>query len=310
LSKPDLSRISDGEEGRIISLDKALREGVVSLEQHYNGRRDTFNPEELERAIEKAEEAHLFNFLYSDFVVTGIENVRKIGDAQKLYVSNHVSMSDFLVEAYIIWRRVIKGPEEFPRFIAGSNLFKWPFKKLWEKAGAVPIDRNNKSMQYLRGFNNFVLYLLGQGKSTLVYPDGGRNPREEEGRFRSGVFGQVIRTIESESKRDIQLVPMHIAYEHNPDLRFLDAAWWLKSRRDMSKSEFRKQFFDYAYFATDVLSYGYRFVEGIMARQNRGKCYLDFGEPISIRDVMCSNERKRKSILTEIARKGISKLKK
>lgn len=62
------------------------------------------------------------DLFFKKIVVRGEENVRRVGDKQLLYVSNHTSMADFLVQGYVF--SVKRLP--IPRIVAGENLNKGP----------------------------------------------------------------------------------------------------------------------------------------------------------------------------------------
>jgi 1-acyl-sn-glycerol-3-phosphate acyltransferase len=269
--------------------------------------RDEFDTSYFARAIKIIDRHGIPNLLFSDIKVSGLENVIK-EDGQKLYVSNHVSLSDFIVQAYIIWKQITQDYKDFPRIVAGQNLFKWPFKNLWAKSGAIPIDRGNKSVSYLRAFNNHVLELIREGKSVLVYPDGGRAPYDDSKEFKSMLFGQVLKAQRDESA-DIQIVPMHIAYDNNPDLKYLRQAWTFKEKRDKLTREKRHvsaKLYDAAYFLTDEASYIHRFVEGLLDSPTRGNCYLSFGKPYTVETHL--KHGKTKTDLARISKAEIERL--
>ncbi len=127
-------------------------------------------------------------------IVADIENL----DKNKFYVfiSNHFSHLDTPILITIL--------KDFsPRFVAKDSLFKIPiFGWAMKKAGHISINRKNKR-QALKDLNRAV-NTIKQGKSILLFPEGTRNPKEDELlEFQIGAFILAI-------KLGLEMVPVII----------------------------------------------------------------------------------------------------
>jgi 1-acyl-sn-glycerol-3-phosphate acyltransferase len=248
----------------------------------------SFNAEYFESSIKWVDEYKLPQRLFDDYQISGLENTIKIRDKQVVYISNHISMSDFLIEAYFLWKEKLP----FPRIIAGENLNYGFFRDFWKKCGAISVDRNapRTNREYWRTYDNYVSECLVSGENLLNYPEGGRNKKEDLGKFKTGTFGQIVKA--TETGKDIFILPMHISYDKNPDHLFLDAAWAFKSKRDEALKKDKKlkvKIFNSVYFGLDFASYLYR----ILIERDKGACYLSFGQSFSVNDFLQSGGNKR-----------------
>ena len=79
-----------------------------------------------------------YRLFFDELVVSGEENVRKVEVEQLLYVSNHTSMADFLVQGYVFGSYDLT----IPKIIAGENLSKGFLGRLFKRWGAVYVDRS------------------------------------------------------------------------------------------------------------------------------------------------------------------------
>jgi 1-acyl-sn-glycerol-3-phosphate acyltransferase len=114
--------------------------------------------------------------------VEGLENIRPGGNY--VFVANHVSYMDTPVVLSHV-------PEQF-LFLAKSGLFKIPFLG-WHlrRAGhvSVPLDDTRGALRTLQQ----AAGLIRDGRSTLVFPEGGRSETGELCEFRDGAAFIAIR---------------------------------------------------------------------------------------------------------------------
>ena len=107
-------------------------------------------------------------------VAEGLPHLRKALDTGRVvYVSNHKSHLDYLVELLIL--------EDFdlrpPIIAAGINLFGGALGLLHKHVtGAIPIRRGARDAAYLVTLKAFVAELL-QSHDLFFYPEGGRRPK-------------------------------------------------------------------------------------------------------------------------------------
>jgi 1-acyl-sn-glycerol-3-phosphate acyltransferase len=114
--------------------------------------------------------------------VEGLDRIRPGGNY--VFVSNHVSYMDIPVVLGTI-------PEEF-LFLAKAALFKIPFLGTHLKtAGHVSVPREDPRSA-IRTLNHTAA-LLQNGRSTLVFPEGGRTETGELQEFKDGAAFLAIR---------------------------------------------------------------------------------------------------------------------
>jgi 1-acyl-sn-glycerol-3-phosphate acyltransferase len=238
---------------------------------------------------------NLTRFFFDNIQVRGIENAAEVKDKQLVYASNHVSLADFLIQGYIIWRENL----QIPRFIGGENLNQGGFGKIWKKCGTVSIDRNMRDSAYWRVYVEEIRKILVDNEeSLLIYPEGGRSYSgkfNEEG-LKQGTLRQVTSAVNK--GKDIWIVPMKIKYDKRIEQRFLEGIGKDKAKRDKylekavideEKGRYIATGMDYllvgiynkTYFAKDVASYFCRLFD-----QNKGNAYLEFGKSFFVRDCL------------------------
>lgn len=270
------------------------------IEKYREKIRHNYSPSFYRKSAKLLHDIGLPKLLFDNICVEGVENVRKVEDKQLFYVSNHLSMADFLVQGYVFWKENLP----VPRFIAGENLFHFPFGIFWKKCGAISIDRSG-NRDYLRIFKEEIQKYLFEGESLLDYAEGGRNYSGNGIKeFKTGLFSSLIDAVERE--KDIYVVPMNIRYDKRIEEKFLTKVQENKKKRDESLRKGHKLaagFYDKIYFGLDVFSY---FVRPFDSK--KGNAYLKFGESFSAKDFVKALDEKKKFILAEKVRKDISEL--
>lgn len=122
-----------------------------------------------------------------------------------IYVSNHKSHLDYLVEPLVLDDSGVRPPVT----AAGINLFGGPLGLLHRHVtGAIPIRRNTKDPAYLVTLNAYVAELL-QRSDLLFYIEGGRSYTGElkapkTGLLRAAVQAQVPHSV---------IVPLAVSYD-------------------------------------------------------------------------------------------------
>ena len=126
-------------------------------------------------------------------------------DGRVIYVSNHKSHLDYLVEPLILDDAGIRPPVT----AAGINLFGGPLGLLHRHVtGAIPIRRNTKDPAYLVTLKAYVAELL-QRSDLLFYIEGGRS---YTGELKAPKTGLLHAAIHAEVERAV-VVPMAVAYD-------------------------------------------------------------------------------------------------
>jgi glycerol-3-phosphate O-acyltransferase len=122
-----------------------------------------------------------------------------------IYVSNHKSHLDYLVEPLVIDDAGIRPPVT----AAGINLFGGPLGLLHRHVtGAIPIRRNTKDPAYLVTLKAYVAELL-QRSDLLFYIEGGRS---YTGELKAAKTGLLHAALQADVEHAV-VVPLAVAYD-------------------------------------------------------------------------------------------------
>jgi glycerol-3-phosphate O-acyltransferase len=122
-----------------------------------------------------------------------------------IYVSNHKSHLDYLVEPLVLDDNGIRPPVT----AAGINLFGGPLGLLHRHVtGAIPIRRNTKDPAYLVTLKAYVAELL-QRSDLLFYIEGGRS---YSGELKTPKTGLLHATLQAQLDGAV-IVPLAVAYD-------------------------------------------------------------------------------------------------
>jgi glycerol-3-phosphate O-acyltransferase len=122
-----------------------------------------------------------------------------------IYISNHKSHLDYLVEPLVIDDNGIRPPV----IAAGINLFGGPLGLIHRHVtGAIPIRRNAKDPAYLVTLKAYVAELL-QRHDLLFYIEGGRS---YTGELKSPKTGLLHATMQAECP-NASILPLAVAYD-------------------------------------------------------------------------------------------------
>jgi len=183
-----------------------------------------------------------------------------------VYVSNHKSHLDYLIEPLVLDDHGIRPPV----LAAGINLFGGPLGLLHRHiTGAIPIRRNSKDPVYLATLKAYVAEALKR-RDLLYYAEGGRS---YTGEFKSPKTGLLQAALQA-GRSDLSIVPLAIAY----DLVLED--------RIMTRAAARRRSRPFAHEVAEMMraAVGYR-----------SRAFVTFGEPIPIGDL---DPDSRRSLVT------------
>ena len=122
-----------------------------------------------------------------------------------IYISNHKSHLDYLVEPLVLDDSGIRPPV----IAAGINLFGGPLGLIHRHVtGAIPIRRNTKDPAYLVTLKAYVAELLGRS-DLLFYIEGGRSYSGEMKPPKTGLLHAAMLA----ERDDVVIVPMSVAYD-------------------------------------------------------------------------------------------------
>ncbi len=179
-----------------------------------------------------------------------------------VYVSNHRSHTDYLIEPMVLEDLAIRPPV----IAAGINLFGGPLGFIHRHVtGAIPIRRNMKDPGYLITLKAYVAEILRR-HDLLFYIEGGRS---YSGDLKAPKTGLVHAALHS-GRADLLVVPCAVAY----DLVLED---FILSRQKVKRTQrpFTRELAEMVRYAV-----GYR-----------SRAFVTFGQPISVGD--CDPQARR-----------------
>jgi glycerol-3-phosphate O-acyltransferase len=137
------------------------------------------------------------------------EHVRRAQEATRagrvIYVSNHKSHLDYLVEPLVLDDNGVRPPI----IAAGINLFGGPLGLLHRHVtGAIPIRRNTKDPAYLVTLKAYVAELLGR-HDLLFYIEGGRSYSGELKPPKTGLLHAALQS----GRNDLLVLPLAVTYD-------------------------------------------------------------------------------------------------
>jgi glycerol-3-phosphate O-acyltransferase len=139
-------------------------------------------------------------------VAEGLPHLRTALDTGRVvYVSNHKSHLDYLIELLILEDYELRPPI----IAAGINLFGGALGLLHKHVtGAIPIRRGARDAAYLVTLKAYVAELL-QSHDLFFYPEGGRSYSGELKTAKTGLFNAVVMA----EVPVLHIVPVAIAYD-------------------------------------------------------------------------------------------------
>ncbi len=205
----------------------------------------------------------------------GIAHVRAATAAGRvIYVSNHKSHIDYLVEPLVLDDHGIRPPI----IAAGINLFGGPLGLLHRHVtGAIPIRRNTKDPAYLVTLKVYIGELLRQ-HDLLFYLEGGRSYTGEMKAPKTGLLHATMCATHSPR----QVVPVAVAY----DLVLEDHILPRQAPKRRSKA-----------FSREVAEM-VRYAVGYQSR-----AFVTFGEPIALEGHDPESRRDVLALAREIRRR-------
>jgi glycerol-3-phosphate O-acyltransferase len=157
-----------------------------------------------------------------------VESVREaVARGRVVYVSNHKSHLDYLVEPLVLDDNGIRPPLT----AAGINLFGGALGLLHKHVtGAVPIRRHSKDPLYLVTLRAYIAELL-KTRDLLYYAEGGRSYSGELKSPKTGLLQAAL----AADRRELSVVPMAVAYDLVLEDRILSREAIRKRKRPFSQ---------------------------------------------------------------------------
>jgi glycerol-3-phosphate O-acyltransferase len=205
-----------------------------------------------------------------------LRNVERIGEnieaamtatrsGRVVYVSNHRSHFDYLVEPLVLDDNGVRPPV----IAAGINVFGGPLGLLWRHvAGAMPIRRNSRDAVYLMTLKAYVAELLRK-QDMFFFPEGGRS---YSGELKAPKTGLLHAALQAEHPH-LLFVPAAVSYDLVVEDQVL-----ARQRVKRVQRPFSREIAEIARFAV-----GYK-----------SRAFVTFGTPIAVDGV---DPNSRRSVL-------------
>jgi len=209
------------------------------------------------RIIESAL-AHLWHKIYDGIIVQNAEMVRDLASTHEiLYVPSHRSHIDYLLLSYTLYHEGLVPPH----IAAGINMNFWPIGSLLRRGGAFFLRRSfGGNKLYTAVFNEYIFQLMDRGFPLEFFPEGGRS---RTGRLlppKTGILAMTTQSLLRGTRKPVAIVPVYVGYE-----RMIEGKSYLNELRGAKK---KTESFSQLLGIRKTL------------KQNFGKVYLNFAQPI------------------------------
>ena len=165
-----------------------------------------------------------------------------------LYISNHKSHLDYLVEPLVLDDSGIRPPV----IAAGINLFGGPLGLIHRHVtGAIPIRRNTKDPAYLVTLKAYVAELLRR-HDLLFYIEGGRSYSGELKAPKTGLLHAAMLA----ERDDLVIVPMSVAYDLVLEDRILAHQATKRSQRPFAREVAEMVRYAVGYQSRAIVTFG------------------------------------------------------
>jgi glycerol-3-phosphate O-acyltransferase len=176
-------------------------------------------------------------------------------EGRVIYISNHKSHLDYLVEPLVLDDNGIRPPV----IAAGINLFGGPLGLIHRHVtGAIPIRRNTKDPAYLVTLKAYVAEILGR-HDLLFYIEGGRSYSGELKAPKTGLLHAALTADRNAS----MVVPMAVSYDLVLEDRILAHQGIKRGSRPFGRE------------VAEMVRYAVGY---------QSRAFVTFGEPIALKD--------------------------
>ncbi len=206
----------------------------------------------------------VFQTVYEGFELDteSLERIRAAtGKNPLLFVSNHRSHMDYMLLSYVFYRHQIP----LPHVCAGANLSFWPLGPIFRKSGGFFIRRSYEGTRlYAAAIQSYLEELIRNKVNVEFFIEGTRSRTGKLLPPRMGILNALVQAYSNGAADEIVMVPTSITYES-----ILEEKSYLDEQAGASKKE--EGFWDL-----------FRLRKYL--RKKKGKVYLQFGEPISMKE--------------------------
>ncbi|MDO8462363.1 MAG: 1-acyl-sn-glycerol-3-phosphate acyltransferase [Deltaproteobacteria bacterium] len=222
----------------------------------------------------------VFNKIYEGLHVDeeGLNRIRdRVGTAPVVFIPNHRSHTDYLLLSYIFYHRKLP----MPYVCAGNNLNFWPLGSIFRRGGAFFIRRSFEGHKlYTAALKAYLKYLMKEKAFIGLFIEGTRSRTGKLLRPRMGILSYLLQNyLDGDAGSDVYLVPTSLTYE-----TVLEEKSYIREQEGASKK------------GENV---GSLFKLRKHLRTRTGKVYIQFAEPLSLKELVDEIGREDKRKLTE-----------
>lgn len=217
----------------------------------------------------------LFNKMYDKIVIKNDHDLLELAkDHELVYLPCHKSHMDYLLLNVSLYQLGLIPPHT----AAGINMNFWPFGTMARRTGTFFIRRSfSGNSLYSAVFSEFTHFLLSNSYSMCFYLEGGRSRTGKLLSPKLGMLSMVLKSAKRQTEKPILLIPVYIGYD-----RLIEARSYLSELRGKSKKkESMKQVFQ---------------SRGVL-KKKRGSAYINFGEPITLDNLISINDIPKQRVL-------------
>lgn len=192
-------------------------------------------------------------------------------------VPMHRSHIDYLLISHIFYSNNIT----FPHVCAGINLNFWPVGRIIRKCGGFFIRRRLEgNLVYKESLYAYIKTLMDQGYCMEFFIEGTRSRTGKMLKPKMGILSQVLRAYLEGKQDDIYFVPIAVNYDQLIEQKAYESerAGQEKSKEDAAELLKVRKIFNKKY----------------------GKVYVEFAEPISLREFLSRKNLSKNNSMHEI----------
>ena len=193
----------------------------------------------------------------------GLAEIRRLAADRPLVLTpSHKSHVDYMLLSWAFYEHGLIPPQ----VAAGINLAFWPFGSFARRAGAFFIRRSFKGDKiYSATLRAYVKYLLRERFTQEFFPEGGRSRTGKLLFPKTGLFSMEVDAWGDGAVDDVLFVPIAVDYE-----RLVEGASYAQ---ELAGGEKKKESFGALLQTPRALLRRY------------GRIYLQFGTPVSLKDL-------------------------
>jgi len=187
-------------------------------------------------------------------------------DYQIVYVPNHRSHIDYLMMLDAITKNGLMPPV----MAAGKNLNFFPAGYFLRKGCAFFVRRSLSGDKfYTAVLKEYISYLMKENVPLSFFPEGGRSRSGKLQPPKLGFFSFVVQSYLRNPAKKVVFIPAYISYD-----RVIESKSYEKELTGVAKK--KESFWGFVSFFKKI-------------RKLQGKAYLNFGEPLILKDFLSDN---------------------